>query len=164
MVRNFAPTNGGPVEGSIGVLHQCRSAGAIRLVKAMQGRKLTARGDFEDRSIDVCAAPFRCPVEVSIGGLYYWRDRPERFLDHLSDVLLLLKPRTYRAGGFDLGGDFAIKFPKHEGIKCYTVVSGQCCMTVEGVLDAVRLTTGNCFLLAPGISSCLASDLKLTLC
>ena len=83
-------------------------------------------------------------------------------MDPLSDVLLLLRPRTYRAGGFDLAGEFAIKFPKHEGIKCYAVVSGQCWMAVEGVRDAVRLTAGNCFLLAPGVSSCLASDLKLT--
>ena len=83
-------------------------------------------------------------------------------MDPLSDVLLLLRPRTYRAGGFDLGGDFAIKFPNHESVKCYAVVSGQCWMAVEGVRDAVHLTTGNCFLLAPGISSCLASDLTLT--
>lgn len=83
-------------------------------------------------------------------------------MDPLSDVLLLLNPRTYRAGGFDLGGEFAIKFPKHESVKCYAVVWGQCWMVVEGVRDALRLTTGNCFLLAPGISSCLASDLKLT--
>jgi hypothetical protein len=39
-------------------------------------------------------------------------------MDPLSDVLLLLKPSTYRAGGFDLGGDFAIEFPRHESIKC----------------------------------------------
>lgn len=83
-------------------------------------------------------------------------------MDPLSDVLLLLNPRTYRAGGFDLGGEFAIKFPKHESVKCYAVVSGQCWMAVEGVREAVRLTTGNCFLLAPGISSCIASDLTLT--
>lgn len=83
-------------------------------------------------------------------------------MDPLSDVLLLLKPRTYRAGGFDLGGDFALKFPRHESIKCYAVVSGQCWLFVEGARDAVRITTGDCFLLAPGISYCLASDLKLT--
>ena len=83
-------------------------------------------------------------------------------MDPLSDVLLLLNPRTYRAGGFDLGGNFAIKFPKHESVKCYAVVSGQCWMAVEGVPDALRLTTGNCFLLAPAISCCLASDLTLT--
>jgi AraC-like DNA-binding protein len=82
-------------------------------------------------------------------------------MDPLSDVLLLLKPSSYRAGGFDLGGDFAIKFPKHESIKCYAVVSGQCWLSVEGVHDAVRLTAGHCFLLLRALPSCLASDLKL---
>jgi AraC-like DNA-binding protein len=82
-------------------------------------------------------------------------------VDPLSDVLLLLKPSSYRAGGFDLGGDFAIKFPKHESIKCYAVVSGQCWLSVEGVPDAVRLTAGDCFLLPRALPSCLASDLKL---
>jgi hypothetical protein len=82
-------------------------------------------------------------------------------MDPLSDVLLLLKPRSYRAGGFDLGGRFAIKFPKHESIKCYTVVSGQCWLSVEGVPEAVRLTAGDCFLLPRGLPSCLASDQSL---
>jgi hypothetical protein len=82
-------------------------------------------------------------------------------VDPLSDVLLLLKPSSYRAGGFDLGGDFAIKFPKHESIKCYAVVSGQCWLSVEGVHEAVRLTAGDCFLLPRALRSCLASDLKL---
>jgi len=83
-------------------------------------------------------------------------------MDPLSDVLLLLKPRSYRAGGFDLGGDFAIQFPKHESIKCYAVVSGQCWLSVERVPDAVHLTAGDCFLLPRGLASCLASDLTLT--
>lgn len=83
-------------------------------------------------------------------------------MDPLSHLLLLLKPRTYRAGGFDLGGDFAIAFPKHESIKCYAVVSGECWLSVEGVPDAVRLTEGDCFLLAPDVASCLASDPRLT--
>src|ERR1700756_254658 len=92
---------------------------------------------------------------------YYRLDRPERFVDPLSDVLSLLKPSSYRAGGFDLGGDFAIKFPKHESIKCYAVVSGRCWLSVEGVPDAARLTAGDCFLLPRALPSCLASDLKL---
>jgi AraC-like DNA-binding protein len=83
-------------------------------------------------------------------------------MDPLSDVLLLLKPRSYRAGGFDLSGEFAIEFPRHESIKCYAVVSGQCWLSVEGVPDAVRLAAGDCFLLPRGLSSCLASDLTLT--
>jgi AraC-like DNA-binding protein len=83
-------------------------------------------------------------------------------VDPLSDVLSLLRPGTYRAGGFDLGGDFCIKFPKHESIKYYAVASGQCWLTVEGVPEAVRLTAGDCFLLPRGLASCLASDLTLT--
>ena len=66
-------------------------------------------------------------------------------MDPLSDVLLLLKPLSHRAGGFDLGGDFAIKFPKHESIKCYAVVSGECWLSVEGVGDPLRLSAGDCF-------------------
>lgn len=83
-------------------------------------------------------------------------------MDPLSSVLSLLKPRSYRAGGFDLGGNFAINFPKLESVKCFSVVSGQCWLSVEGVPDAVRLTVGDCFLLPRGLSSCLASDLTLT--
>lgn len=83
-------------------------------------------------------------------------------MDPLSDVLSLLKPLNYRAGGFDLGGDFAIKFPKHESIKCYAVVSGECWLSVEGVPDAVRLSAGDCFVLPRGFASYLASDLTLT--
>jgi AraC-like DNA-binding protein len=83
-------------------------------------------------------------------------------MDPLSDVLSLLRPRTYRAGGFDLGVDFCIKFPKHESIKYYAVVSGRCWLTVEGVPEAVRLTAGDCFLLPRGLASCLASDPTLT--
>lgn len=75
---------------------------------------------------------------------------------------LVRKPYTYRAGGFDLGGDFAMEFPQQQSIKCYALVSGQCWLSVEGVPEAVRLTAGDCFLLPRGLSSCLASDLTLT--
>ena len=83
-------------------------------------------------------------------------------MDPLSDVLSLLKPRSYMSGGFDLGGDWSIQFGQHEGIKCYAVVSGQCWLLVEGVPDAVRVKTGDCFLLPRGRPFRLASDLALT--
>jgi AraC-like DNA-binding protein len=75
--------------------------------------------------------------------------------------LSLLKLRSYISGGFEVGGDTAIQFPKHQGIKCYAVVSGQCWLSVEGVPDAVLLTTGDCFLLPRGLPFCLATDLSL---
>ena len=83
-------------------------------------------------------------------------------MDPLSDVLSLLKPRSYMSGGFNVSRDLAIKFPKHQGIKCYAVVSGECWLAVEGVPEAVHLTAGDCFLLPRGLPFVLATDLSLT--
>jgi AraC-like DNA-binding protein len=83
-------------------------------------------------------------------------------MDPLSDVLSLLKPRNYSSGGFDVGGQLSIQFPRHEGIKCYAVISGAAWLAVEGVPDAVRLKTGDCFLLPRGRPFRLASDLSST--
>src|ERR1700722_1066768 len=83
-------------------------------------------------------------------------------MDPLSDVLSLLKPRSYSSGGFGVGGDLAIKFPQHEGIKCYAVVSGQGWLSVEGIPEAVLLKAGDCFLLPRGRPFLLATDLTST--
>ncbi len=83
-------------------------------------------------------------------------------MDPLSDVLSLLKPRSYMCGGFDVGGELSVQFPRHEGIKCYAVVSGQGWLAVDGVPEAVRLTAGDCFLLPRGRPFRLATDLNLT--
>jgi AraC-like DNA-binding protein len=82
-------------------------------------------------------------------------------MDPLSDVLSLLKPRSYISGGFEVGGDMAIQFSKHQGIKCYAVLAGQCWLSVESVPDPVLLTAGDCFLLPRGLPFCLATDLSL---
>jgi len=37
-------------------------------------------------------------------------------MDPLSDVLSLLKPRSYSSGGFDAGGDWAIQYSRHDGM------------------------------------------------
>ena len=82
-------------------------------------------------------------------------------MDPLSDVLSSLKPRSYASGGFGVEEDIAIQFPKHEGIKCYAMLSGQCWLSVEGVADPVLVTAGDCFLLPRGLPFCLATDLSL---
>jgi AraC-like DNA-binding protein len=69
-------------------------------------------------------------------------------MDPLSDVLSLLKPQSY--------------FPKHQGIKCYAMVSGQCWLSVEGVPEAVLVRAGDCFLLPRGLPFSLSTDLSLT--
>ena len=83
-------------------------------------------------------------------------------MDPLSDVLSLLKPQSYISGGFGVGDGIAVQFPKHPGIKCYAVLSGQCWLSVESIPDAVFLTAGDCFLLPRGLPFSLATDLSLT--
>ncbi len=82
-------------------------------------------------------------------------------MDPLSDVLSLLKPRSYSSGGFDAGGDWSIRYPEHEGMKCFAVISGECWLAVDGVPDAVHIQAGDCFLLPSGRSFRAASDLNL---
>lgn len=94
---------------------------------------------------------------------YYLRNRPVSLMDPLSDVLSLLKPRSYVSAGLDAGGDWSIQFPdQHKHLKCYAVVSGECWLSVEGVPDAVHLKTGDCFVLPSGRPFRLASDMTLT--
>jgi AraC-like DNA-binding protein len=83
-------------------------------------------------------------------------------MDPLSDVLSLLKLRTYVSGGFEAGGDWSVSFGQHEGIKFYAIVSGECWLSVDGVPEPVHLTSGDCFMLPRGRPFRLASDLGLT--
>jgi AraC-like DNA-binding protein len=83
-------------------------------------------------------------------------------MDPLSDVLSLLKPQSYVSGGFAVDGNLAIQFPKHQGIKCYAIVSGQCWLSVEGVAEPVLLTAGDCYLLPRGLPFSLSTDPALT--
>lgn len=82
-------------------------------------------------------------------------------MDPLSDVLSLLKPQSYYAGGFAVNEDVAVRFPKHDGIKCYAVASGRGWLVVEGVAEPVRMEAGDCFLLPHGRPFCLTTDLSL---
>lgn len=80
-------------------------------------------------------------------------------MDPLSDVLSLLNPRSYAAAGFDLGGNWSIRFPPQNGIKCYALVSGNCWLRVDGVANPLYVTAGDCLLLPKGTAFSVASDL-----
>lgn len=83
-------------------------------------------------------------------------------MDPLSDILSLLKPRSYVSAGFDAGGDWSIQFSSQQTfIKCYAVISGQAWLSVEDVPDPVLLTAGDSFVLPSGRPFRLASDLSL---
>ncbi|ANF58163.1 AraC family transcriptional regulator [Halotalea alkalilenta] len=84
-------------------------------------------------------------------------------MDPLSDVLSLLKPRSYVSSGFNAGGEWSVQFAaQHQLIKCYAVVSGECWLAVEGIPEAVRLKQGDCFVLPSGRPFRLASDMAVT--
>jgi hypothetical protein len=82
-------------------------------------------------------------------------------MDPLSEVLALMKPQLHVAGGFAVPNDMAIHFPKHQGVKCYAMLVGQCWLVVEGVPEPVLLQAGDCFLLPRGLPFRLATDLAL---
>nr|WP_231663356.1 AraC family transcriptional regulator [Pseudanabaena sp. 'Roaring Creek'] len=60
--------------------------------------------------------------------------------------------------GLDAGGDWSIHFPPHEGINCYSVVTGHCWLRVDGFSETVCIKSGDCILLPRGQSFVLASD------
>lgn len=82
-------------------------------------------------------------------------------MDPLSQVLSLLKPRSYMFRGLDAAGDWSLLFPPIDGIKCYAVLSGRCWLSVAGVPDPVLLRPGDCVLVPGGRACSLASDAAL---
>ena len=82
-------------------------------------------------------------------------------MDPLSDVLSLLKPRNYVTGALTAGEPWSLRFEAHEGLKCYSVVRGECWLSMEGVEEPVQLRAGACLLLPHGRSFAIASDLSL---
>ena len=92
-------------------------------------------------------------------GLDCCRDRPALSPDPLSDVLSVLRPRTYMAGGFDMGGRWSIQFEDHVGIKYYAIVAGAAWLAMEGETLPLRLDAGRCVLLPSGRRFVIANDL-----
>lgn len=82
-------------------------------------------------------------------------------MDPLSDVLSVVKPRSYATGGLAAGDAWALSFVAFEGIKCYSVIKGECWLSCEGLNEAIRLEEGDCLLLPHGRPFVLASDLTL---
>ena len=83
-------------------------------------------------------------------------------MDPLSDVLGLLKPRSYMSAGVDIAGPWAIQFSRiGKGIKTGAIVAGECWLSVEGVDNPVHLQTGDCFLLPHGNPFFMGSNMDV---
>lgn len=83
-------------------------------------------------------------------------------MDPLSDVLSLLKPKSYVFRGLDAAGQWCLRYPSLEGVRCYMIVSGACWLIVDGYKGPVHLVTGDCVLLTTPASFCLTSDVRFT--
>lgn len=84
-------------------------------------------------------------------------------MDPLSEVLSLLKTRSYVSSGFEAGGDWSLHFQlDRDIIKCYAVEAGGCWLAVDGIDDALWLEAGDCFVLPSGRPFRLTNDLELS--
>jgi AraC-like DNA-binding protein len=83
-------------------------------------------------------------------------------MDPLSEVLSLLKPRSYITAGFDAGGPWALTLDDLAGrIKCYAVIKGSVWLTIEGLDQPTQLQAGDCFVLPSGRSVMIGTDLHV---
>ncbi|MEM9910385.1 MAG: AraC family transcriptional regulator [Pseudomonadota bacterium] len=86
--------------------------------------------------------------------------------DPLSDIIGLLRPHDCVAAGLDAGGDWAVRFKQHAGMKCNAVVEGACTLRVERIAtksgvaswDPIQLTAGDCFILPHGRPFLISAD------
>jgi AraC-like DNA-binding protein len=70
-------------------------------------------------------------------------------VDPLSDILSLIKPRSYGLRGVDAGGDWALHFPASESMRAYAFHTGHCWMELEGS-EPIKLSAGDFVLVSGG--------------
>tara|TARA_R110002020_G_scaffold184947_2_gene382332 strand:+ start:46909 stop:47835 length:927 start_codon:yes stop_codon:yes gene_type:complete len=82
------------------------------------------------------------------------------FTDPLSDILALLRPKSWISAGLDAAAPWAMSFGPPDGIKFNAVLKGTCWLKV-GSGDPIALAEGDCFLLTQRQPFMLASTLDL---
>ncbi len=87
--------------------------------------------------------------------------RPSEAIDPLSDALTRISLRAFINVALDAGEAWAIDFPAYEGFTFNVVQKGECCLSVKGDRQTVRLKTGDCFLMTGGRQFSLTSDLSI---
>lgn len=78
--------------------------------------------------------------------------------DLLSDILTALHPSTQVVGALDLGGDWAISFPAHDGLKIFAIERGVASLRVEGEPCPLVLEADDCVILPSGRSFTLGRE------
>jgi AraC-like DNA-binding protein len=103
--------------------------------------------------LSVCSEP--C-LEIWIPVSIVWN-----IMDPLSDLLSTLKPNDYMFRAIDMAGAWSLQFPANDGLGCYALISGECWLVVDGDTAPIRMTSGDCILLARGRPFRFASDLDI---
>ncbi|AXC11652.1 Transcriptional regulator, AraC family [Acidisarcina polymorpha] len=103
----------------------------------------------------------RSGFQTSIAPLLQAGPGSSQHMDPLSEVLALMKPQSLSCGGLMMPDDLAVLFPKHQGVKCYAMLAGECWLVVEGESEPVLVRPGDCFLLPRGVAFRLTTDLSL---
>ena len=80
-------------------------------------------------------------------------------VDPLSDVLSLLRPRSYAFRGLDAAGRWAVDFPAAAGLRCYAIDAGGCWLVLDTAAAPLWLGAGDVVLLPHGEAFRLATAL-----
>ncbi len=72
----------------------------------------------------------------------------DNFTDPLSKVLEVLRPSTYMFRAIDAAGDWALRFPGLEGLRCYAVTQGAIWVHIDGEPSPRLLEAGSCMILS----------------
>jgi len=72
---------------------------------------------------------------------------PDNFSDPLSRVLEVLRPSTFMFRAIDAAGDWSLKFPGFDGLRCYAVTQGSLWLHLEGEPSPRVLEAGSCMIL-----------------
>lgn len=90
--------------------------------------------------------------------LSFRRDRPEFMIDPLSDVFSLVDIESARSTRFEVGGQWAFRFPPKPALKFVAVIRGGCWIILPGE-PPFTLEAGDTFLLANAPAYVIANDL-----
>ncbi|CAH2602573.1 AraC family transcriptional regulator [Rhodovastum atsumiense] len=78
--------------------------------------------------------------------------------DPFSAVLALVNAQAVCAGGFTVGGAWAIAFPPPDRLKFFVIARGQCWLAVEGLGAPLRMRQGDVLMLAAPRAFIASSD------
>lgn len=79
----------------------------------------------------------------------------KQIVDPFSEVLSALDLIVHQVGSLSLPGSTSLRFPENGPIKCLVLVSGHCCLIVDGAPSAVMLEAGDCAVLPRGATHSL---------